>query len=261
MRIIIAIVSVILSFASSVHAQADAVGRQLLALEYEVFKSDTNILQAREHLYAKACLLTSHDDFTGALLTLERIKYAPDTIFEPKLNRLKAEIYFKLGDFALAYNYMQGSVLTTRADSLLFKILLIENLRVKELLDTQYCKTHAALCDSILTQYTQYSIITDADCEIYFTKSRRLPASGLFAQRSYRKGLISLGLIGGSLAYGAYYAWIGHYATSVLTGGVFAFKFYKSGARLSYNVCLEKQKRAKDEFKAYLYRLLLSGKL
>lgn len=240
-------------------AQTDSLTKHLLALEYNIYKIQGDLEIEKLLIFEQATFLFDHGKNTEALTTLDRLNQYNDSLLVTKVNRLRARIYFKQRDYISAYNYMNGTNFTTKKDSLLYEILLIENVRIKELLNFQ-TTMNKQIVDSIETYYHQYSQKTDVDCERYFTKSRVLPGSGLFAQNKYKQGFVNLGLIGGFFTYGLCHALNGYYITGILTGGNFTYQFYKSGARLSHNVCLEEQKKAKDEFKGHLYRLLLSVK-
>ncbi|HTF81673.1 MAG TPA: hypothetical protein VL947_08105 [Cytophagales bacterium] len=253
MRTIIAIYSIIIIFAERMPAQ-DSLDVNLLRVEYAIFKCQ-DVRQTNQLLMDQYVLLMKGGRYSHVMSVLDRMKV--DTLLYPDLNNIKARVHFKMRDYRAAYNYMNDSRLRTKEDSILWSILLVENLRVKELLEFKKSTSLKGDLDSIHTYYDEYTRIMDLDCESYTVRSLRLPASGLFVQKAYTKGIVNLGLISGFLTYGTLSVWQGYYVTGVLTGASFAYQFYRSGARLSHNVCLAKQMRAKDEFKTRLYRLLL----
>lgn len=253
MRIISIIWSLCLCV-GSVSAQGES-ALELLQMEHSIFHANGN--EAHMQIFNKSRKQYQLQHYDDALITLARVKTPNDSSLELQINKLKAYIYFQKRDFVSAYNYLEDLKKANRTDSTLYKILLIENLRLQEIFHSSYFAIDSHTTILLSQAKDKFDKALSVDCEEYPKKSKFIPGRGLMIQKKYKQGFINVGLIAGFATYGVLHAVYGYYATAALTGINFAHQFYKSGSRLSYITCINTQKKARDEFRASLYRLLL----
>lgn len=242
---------------TNVLSQSDSILSNALKYEYRIFSipDSTNSI-----LYQKALFYCNKNQLTDALKTLDRITYISiDSSTEKNINYLKTIIYFKQNNFDVAYSYLNHIKLQTLNDSLITQIILIENLKLEELITFNTNLKSKEIVDSITILNKQLTQMEDSDCDPFYKKSKRIPGRGLILQKKYSKAFINIGLISSFLGYGIYNILDKTYLHGTLSGLKFAFQFYNSGATLSYNVCQEKQKKAVDHIKLSLYNLLLKN--
>ncbi|MFN8437469.1 MAG: hypothetical protein U0V72_07490 [Cytophagales bacterium] len=250
----ICIILAIILFADKINSQSTVLTDQLLALEYKAFKHKDS---ANYYIFLKAKLLANNDQNNQAFSQLARIDSYEDQLLD-SIYRLKALMSFEKKDMVAALNYFEQCVKTSTTDTLFYKILLIENLKIGTITDSSYFKISENQKDSIEAAYREFeNEISKLDCDKYVRQANVLPGLGLLSQKKYKQGFINIALVGGFLTYGVLHAIHGYWVTAVLSGGNFGYLFYKSGSKLSNHLCELSHKKAKDTYKNYLYSLLL----
>jgi tetratricopeptide (TPR) repeat protein len=250
----ICIILAIILFVNKIFSQSTALADKLLALEYKAFASKDS---ADRYVFQKAKLLAMNNQKDEAFSQLERIDIYDDQLMD-SIRRLKALMYFEKNDLVSALNYFEQCKKSNSADSLFYKILLIENLKVSTITDSAYFSISNLQKDSIVSAYRALeNDISSHDCDKYVRMANLLPGLGMLSQKKYNQGLVNIALVGGFLTYGVLHALSGYWVTAILTGGNFGFLFYKSGSKLSNHLCEQSHKKAKEAYRLYLYHLLL----